>query len=113
MAWSLQPHNYTQAIRPNDYRVAYRRTGAYKGMGQESQSVTFPWDTPASDSVPCLPGAGPLQPGQSYCSGVVGSTWYGPPIPITQSLWDWVRQNPIPVVIGLAAVFLYLSPGKR
>jgi hypothetical protein len=33
MPWMLQPHNWTQAIRPNLYNVDYRRVGAYKGMG--------------------------------------------------------------------------------
>lgn len=33
MPWMLQPHNYTQVIRPNLYNVDYRRVGAYKGMG--------------------------------------------------------------------------------
>ena len=34
MAWMLQPHEYTQIIRRNLYSMPYRRTGAYKGMGQ-------------------------------------------------------------------------------
>ena len=34
MAYMLQPHNYTQIVRPNLYNVAYKRTGAYKGMGR-------------------------------------------------------------------------------
>ena len=32
--WMLQPHNYTQALRPNLYNVSYRRTGTYKGLGR-------------------------------------------------------------------------------
>ena len=35
--WMLQPRNYMQAMRPNWYNVAYRRTGAYKGMGALGQ----------------------------------------------------------------------------
>lgn len=35
MAWMLQPHSYTQIIRPNLYNVAYKRTGTYKGMGRD------------------------------------------------------------------------------
>lgn len=34
MPWMLQPKNYTQIARPNLYNVAYRRVGAYKGMGR-------------------------------------------------------------------------------
>jgi hypothetical protein len=34
MPWLLQPKNYTQIARPNLYNVAYRRVGAYKGMGR-------------------------------------------------------------------------------
>lgn len=37
MAWTLQPRSYMQAIRPNLYNIAYRRTGAYKGMGSLGQ----------------------------------------------------------------------------
>lgn len=31
--WMLQPHNYAQAVSPNHYNVAYRRTATYKGIG--------------------------------------------------------------------------------
>ena len=34
MPWLLQPKSYTQIARPNLYNVAYRRVGAYKGMGR-------------------------------------------------------------------------------
>ena len=34
MPWMLQPKSYTQIARPNLYNVAYRRVGAYKGMGR-------------------------------------------------------------------------------
>ena len=34
MPYMLQPKNYTQIARPNLYNVAYRRVGAYKGMGR-------------------------------------------------------------------------------
>jgi hypothetical protein len=34
MPWMLQPKNYIATMRPNLYNVAYRRVGAYKGMGQ-------------------------------------------------------------------------------
>jgi hypothetical protein len=68
MAWMLQPKNYTQAIRPNLHNMAYRRIGAYKGMGLISSSnfyvpqVNLPGSMasfvrPASISVP-LPLAG-------------------------------------------------------
>ena len=35
MAWMLQPHSYSQIIRPNLYNVAYKRVGTYKGMGRD------------------------------------------------------------------------------
>lgn len=38
MAWTLKPRSYYQAMRPNLYDLAYRRTGAYKGMGWLGQS---------------------------------------------------------------------------
>ena len=41
MAWTLQPRSYMQVIRPNFYDVSYRRTGAYKGMGQVDTSTLF------------------------------------------------------------------------
>lgn len=34
MPYMLQPKSYTQIARPNLYNVAYRRVGAYKGMGR-------------------------------------------------------------------------------
>jgi hypothetical protein len=34
MPYMLQPKNYVQIARPNLYNVAYRRVGAYKGMGR-------------------------------------------------------------------------------
>jgi hypothetical protein len=34
MPFMLQPKNYTQIARPNLYNAAYRRVGAYKGMGR-------------------------------------------------------------------------------
>ena len=40
MPWMLQPHNMTQIVRPNLYRVDYGRVGAYKGMGGLGQDVT-------------------------------------------------------------------------
>lgn len=46
MPWMLQPHNYSQIIRPNLYRVDYRRVGAYQGMGQSYQSLYLPFTDP-------------------------------------------------------------------
>ena len=40
MPWMLQPRNYTQILKPNLYNVAYRRVGAYKGMGGLGQSTS-------------------------------------------------------------------------
>lgn len=40
MAWMLQPKSFYQAMRPNFYTVAYRRSGAYKGMGSLGQDST-------------------------------------------------------------------------
>lgn len=34
MPYMLQPKNQAQTFRPNLYNVAYRRVGAYKGMGR-------------------------------------------------------------------------------
>lgn len=34
MPYMLNPANYTQTMRPNLYNMAYRRIGAYKGMGR-------------------------------------------------------------------------------
>lgn len=34
MPYMLTPANYTQTMRPNLYNMAYRRIGAYKGMGR-------------------------------------------------------------------------------
>jgi hypothetical protein len=34
MPYMLQPKNYIEIGRPNLYNVAYRRVGAYKGMGR-------------------------------------------------------------------------------
>lgn len=40
MAWMLQPKSFYQAMRPNFYTVAYRRSGAYKGMGSLGQDTS-------------------------------------------------------------------------
>lgn len=34
MPYMLKPANYAQTLRPNLYNMAYRRVGAYKGMGR-------------------------------------------------------------------------------
>jgi hypothetical protein len=117
MAWILQPHNYTQAIRPNYYRVAYRRTGAYKGMGVMVCPDPANADTCYDDgTLPCMPtgSVGPLQPGQTWCATATGIP---PPYPYgtdpgVATLGNWVKQNPIPVIAGLVLVFLYLSPRR-
>lgn len=41
MPWMLQPHNYTQTLRPNFYNIAYGRVGTYKGMGLITSSNFF------------------------------------------------------------------------
>ena len=62
MAWMLQPRNYMQAMRPNWYNVAYRRTGAYKGMGALGQG-----------QCPGTPGCpGYVDPQQSFSAIVQG-----------------------------------------
>ena len=54
MAWTLQPRSYMEAIRPNLYNLAYRRTGSYKGMGQVSTAdllslpLTGPYTAPST-----------------------------------------------------------------
>jgi hypothetical protein len=75
MTWMLQPHSYTQIIRPNLYNVAYRRVGAYKGMGGLGQGCTDPTNpacvNPAGTDIYQLTGpGGQLLPVSQY----VGST---------------------------------------
>ena len=60
MAWTLQPRSYMQVIRPNLYNLAYRRTGAYKGMGSLGQVEVPP---PGTTGGPC--------PGSPGCPGYV------------------------------------------
>lgn len=73
MAWTLQPRSYMQAIRPNLYNIAYRRTGAYKGMGWLGQGEST---TPVTGGTcPGSPGCPEFQtapcPGTPGCPGYV------------------------------------------
>ena len=72
MAWTLQPRSYMQAIRPNFYSVAYKRNGAYKGMGWLGQEPSGFWldgaPTPLSVPGQVTGGSCPSSPG---CPGYV------------------------------------------
>jgi len=114
--YMLQPHNWTQSLRPNYYRVAYRRTGAYKGMGQaDTGTIPFPWVDTGIVSPPCMPtgSMGPLSPGQVWCATESGI----PPTPVgtdpTTTLGYWIQQNPTAIAIGAGALLLVLMLGRR
>jgi hypothetical protein len=114
--YMLQPHNWTQSIRPNNYRIAYRRTGAYKGMGQTDNTVNFPWTLTDTGIVPpppppCMPtgSMGPLSPGQVWCATDSGI----PPTPVgtdpTTTFSYWIQQNPGIVLAAAGALVILLA----
>lgn len=105
----LQPHNYSQIQRRNLYDVAYRRTGAYKGMGQ----------LPLCSSITLQPGfVGPVN-----CDPSQGGPYY----PASQSqladvqlaLQEVQQQvssgstNWIPWAIGGGLLLVLLVAGRR
>jgi len=73
MAWTLQPRNYMQAIRPNLYNLAYRRTGVYKGMGWLGQASIDPGVVPGPGMCPGSPGCpGWVSPDQNLATLMEG-----------------------------------------
>jgi hypothetical protein len=125
MAWMLQPHNYTQVIRPNLYNVAYRRVGAYKGMGGLGQTPPPPQYTYCSD-VSCA-NYGPTQPGDNVVPylapqnipqlplgyGVTpGTTFNLPSVAGTgQTLGQWMQANS--GLLSVAAVIVVVLAASR
>ena len=67
--WMLQPHNYSQAVLPNLYNVAYRRQPAYKGMGHggfgqdSSVPITFFGQNAGGGTTDIFQPQGPQLPG--------------------------------------------------
>lgn len=122
MAWMLQPHNYAQALRPNLYRVDYKRNAAYKGMGrglgQACANEVCP-DYPDMSTCYCPPTTptcfpdswvGPLQPGQVYCNtGTNIPSVTAAPLTAAQGA---VVSNWLPWVIG-GILVIGLIAGKR
>jgi hypothetical protein len=87
-AWMLQPHSYSQAVRPNLYRLDYRRVGAYKGMGRYARGLgVAPADCLAGQSIWCGPG--------TDCSSVL--QYAGTPACWGASLAQWqLMATPLP-----------------
>lgn len=133
MAWTLQPRNYMQAIRPNLYNVAYKRTGTYKGMGQtpgdfvsDGSSGTIPM---TSGSCPGSPGCpGYVMPDQNLATAMesvqmtgqttfIGSGAYNQllnasvvPAATTSTFQKWL---PLIIAGGAVAVLLLTDSGGR
>ena len=108
MAWTLQPRSYMQAIRPNLYNLAYRRTGAYKGLGWLGQT-----DSVSTTELLNLPLVGPY-----FTMGPTGpqettaaALNLSPPIPSPFGLW--IQQNGIYVAIGIAVFALFMGGRRR
>lgn len=96
MPWILQPHNYNQLMRPNLYRVDYRRNAMYKGMGQGCVDPTNPkCVNPAGTDVYQISQDGQLLPTTEY----VGS--YTPTTSTTPTWLIWALGGV--VLLGLIA----------
>lgn len=119
MAWMLQPHDYTQIVRRNLYSMPYRRTGAYKGMGQAgSQDLSWlpdlgpvPSPPPLTSTGTYMTSAGPV----NVSDGVyMGSTYPGSPVgygaPATGSTTSMAW---LPWVIGGVLVLGLIAGGRR
>lgn len=96
MAWTLQPRSYMQAIRPNFYSVAYKRNGAYKGMGWLGQAVVQGDQAPITASTtPVTGGICPGAPGcpefqTAPCPGTPGCPGYTDPYQNLKTLIEGV-----------------------
>lgn len=100
MPWMLQPHNYSQLIRPNLYRVDYRRVGAYKGMGGLGQDTSLD----ALNALPVLSSYDVAQAQAMYTPTLVK--------PTTGTLGQWVQQNSGVLAVG-AVLFVMLLASRR
>lgn len=99
MAWMLQPKSFYQAMRPNFYTVAYRRSGAYKGMGSLGQ------DSVSTDVLANLPLVGPYTVGSSQSLPASGAF-----MPVTSGTTTTTPSAPWMVI---AAGLLVLLAMKR
>lgn len=104
MAWTLQPKSWMQVIRPNLYDIAYRRTGAYKGMGALGQSI-MPGDG-MDTSLLNLP-----MTGTYTANPLQTSATFAPAVPNPVLLW--FQQNTTLAVIGGIAILALLAGGRR
>lgn len=78
MPWILQPHNYNQLMRPNLYRVDYRRNAMYKGMGRLGQACADPTNpacvNPAGTDIYQISADGQLLPATQYVGSYTPTT---------------------------------------
>ena len=125
MAWMLQPHNYTQVIRPNLYNVAYRRVGTYKGMGQTNGSPSVAYQqtlaadsearqfsqlsNPQCDWGPCTPQGVPYTPISAYGFPMVPAV---APAPTATSAATTATPNWLGWAVAGAAVWLFMRGNK-
>lgn len=109
MAWMLQPKSFYQAMRPNFYTVAYRRSGAYKGMGslgQTDSTADTTGDTTGEGTT-----TGGLCPGSPGCPGYVTPSQnlrmlgFQP----TSSTPSWL----VPALAVGLVVFVLMGRGRR
>ena len=115
MAWMLQPKSFYQAMRPNFYSVAYRRTGAYKGMGslgQDSSTTTlnYPGMPTTQDMLLNLPMTGPYTSQSLVTSaGLTPATMQSA---VSSGLTAGVYQNML-IIAGAAVLLMLLLDGRR
>lgn len=124
MPWTLQPKSFYQAIRPNFYTVAYRRSGAYKGMGSLGQGTSttvlnypgMPTTEDASvtpftpDMLLNLPMTGPYTSQPLLTSaGLAPATMQSA---VTAGLTRGVYQNAL-IMAGLVVLAFVLLDGRR
>lgn len=116
----LQPHNYSQIMRRNLYNVAYRRSGAYKGMGQMvgAQCPSFEQLMGVVDPAdPCQAGSAGTAEGSTagVVPGTPASAWGSAPTasgaPAASGLT--IPSNALPWVIGGGLLFVLLLAGRR
>lgn len=114
MPWMLQPHAYTQVIRPNLYRVDYKRVGAYKGMGGLGQAVdltTAIQQLPVGPAMPTVSLSPSLQPVYTFQTPGGPVSYGGMPAgaPAGTTIGQWFSQNAGLLAIGVVLVVILAS----
>ena len=120
MAWTLQPRSWMQVIRPNLYNLAYRRTGAYKGMGALGQPELAQTGAPCPMSPGCPGYVDPYQNLSTAMEGVLtGQNVFMTTDAYNQLLRSSATATPAPVtnylpwILGIGLLLVLAAGGGR